>query len=270
MVYRSLLALAVGFMSSCVYSANIYVDGSTPARMHTVVMPVLGDAITPIFFLGNDGQRFMADIDAKAARDFELNQITLTQYLNALQPNSRSHGVIGYTMGGAKFHGNEIEERTCAIVLADELAMRTTSTMFHEAIHCRTFADLRKDRNAFSLAVSFNKPALGMTTMQYISFYHEALAAFLQVAYASNNGRKDGLSMVLRSAKATENKAVSIGYRTARAALEMCGKPGACPTATADLVRMLSKDSLVMNRITADIVELQMAAVKSGYVLADQ
>lgn len=247
---------------------NLYAPGTTPAKMFAVVYPVLGDKVTPIFFMGNDGQRFLNDLDPEAVKRAGVEQITIDQYYKALTPETRANGVLGYSLGGAKFSGNEKEEVTCGIVVADKGAMKTTSTMFHEAIHCKTFAELRKDKAAFALAVSFNKPGLKLTSFQFVSYYHEALAAFLQVAYDSNDGHKDGLGMIIRYSKSNKNTATSIGFRTARAALKLCGKAGSCPTDTPALVKMLSNNTDAMDAITTDMVELHRAAVASGYVVA--
>lgn len=248
---------------------NLYVAGTTPAKMFDVVSPVMGP-VTPVFFIGSDGARFMGDLDQSAVKRAKVSDLALSQYRKALVPETRSHGVLGYTLGGARFSGNEAKDVTCAIVVADEGALKTTSTMFHEAVHCKTFAELREDKRAFDVAMSFKTPEMGLTSLQYISYYHEALAAFLQVAYASNEGQKHGLSMIVRTAKAEENKAVSIGYRTARAALRLCGEKNSCPTSTTDLVRVLAGNADVMKSITMDMVELQHAAVSSGYVVAGQ
>ncbi|ORL53304.1 hypothetical protein B7H18_02630 [Pseudomonas putida] len=53
--------------------------------------------------------------------------------------------------------------------------MRTTTTMFHESVHCKNFSELRNDRGAWNLAASMNRPALGMNNNQFMSLFHEVL-----------------------------------------------------------------------------------------------
>lgn len=251
------------------HAANIYKPGTTSSKMYEVVAPVLGDSITPIFLLGNDPVRLIKEMDSDAVKNAQVSEKAVRQYVAALKPDSYSHGVVGYILGGYKFDGNESSFKTCAIVFANANFIKTTETLFHEAIHCKNSSDLQKDKTAFLRSVSHYNVTLGLTKRQYQSSYHEALSAFLQVSYHANEGRSDGLQMVKRYAAESENKAVSIGYRTARAALKTCGASGACPTDTSGMVKMLSERDDLISLIHADMVELLQAAVKNGYVVAD-
>ncbi|HGY9638076.1 MULTISPECIES: hypothetical protein [Pseudomonas] len=248
-------------------AANLYVEGTNPAQMYEVVKPVVGDTVTPIFLFGDNPQELLAHLDPEAVRKAGVEQATFDYYASKVRPESLAYGVVGYAMGGNVVPGNESINKTCAIVMATHEQMRTTSTMFHEAVHCKNFSELRSDRDAWQLAVSMNRPALGMTNQQFLSLFHEVLAAYVQVAYSANQGVVDGVGMVMRAAKPDKNTATSIGYRTARHALKMCSTKDACSTYAPDIVRMLSSNSYARGQVMLDLKELFAAATASGYVV---
>ena len=150
-------------------AANLYVEGTNPAQMYEVVKPVVGDTVTPIFLFGDNPQELLAHLDPEAVRKAGVEQATFDYYASKVRPESLAYGVVGYAMGGNVVPGNESINKTCAIVMATHEQMRTTSTMFHEAVHCKNFSELRSDRDAWQLAVSMNRPALGMTNQQFLS-----------------------------------------------------------------------------------------------------
>lgn len=250
-------------------AANLYVAGTNPSQMYEVVKPVVGDTVTPVFLFGDNPQELLAHLDHEAVRKAGVQQATFDYYVRKLRPESLAYGVVGYAMGGNAVPGNESINKTCAIVMATHEQMRTTTTMFHEAVHCKSFSELRSDRDAWQLAMSMNRPALGMTNQQYMSLFHEVLAAYIQVAYSANQGVVDGIGMVMRAAKPDKNTATSIGYRTARHALKMCSTKDACSTYSPDVVRMLSSNSYARGQVMLDLKELFAAAQASGYVVED-
>lgn len=258
-------------VSSCMAggatASNIYVEGSTPSRMYKVIKPVVGADVTPIFFLGSDALLFNNSVDPVLSEKAGVGEETIHYYLANLKPDSFKYGIEGYALGGYGAPGNEESNRTCAIVLATDAQMKTTSTMFHESVHCRAFADLRADPVASRTAVAMNRPSLGMTDGQFMSLFHEVLAAYIQVAYAANDGVVDGIGMVMRAAKPDKNTATSIGFRTARNALKVCGQKGACSTRASDVVRMLQDNTFARGQMMLDIKELFEAAKESGYVV---
>lgn len=226
-----------------------------------------GDAVTPVFLFGNNAAELMAYLDPEAVKEAGIGQATFDYFVSKLIPDSQVHGVVGYAIGGFSVPGNESVSRTCAIVMASHQQMQTTTTMFHEAVHCKNFAELRVDNEAWKLAVSMNRPALGMSNNQFMSLFHEVLAAYIQVAYNSNLGVKDGLGMVMRASQPDKNTATSIGYRTARHALKMCSTKEACSTYAPDVVRMLASNDYARGQMMLDLKELFAAARQSGYVV---
>lgn len=248
-------------------AANLYKEGTTPYRMFKVVEPVVGNAVTPVFIMGDQPLRFLADMDYEAVKAAGVKEETLRYYMANLKPESKGFGLVGYAMSGSGVPGNEVKSKTCAIVVAGDEQMKTTSTMFHESIHCKNFAALRDDPKAWLVAASFNDPSLGMTINQFMSLFHEVLAAYMQVAYASNLGLQDGMGMVRGAAAPDHNTATSIGFRTARRALALCAKKDACPTDSVALVTMLARDPVLKAELTQDIYELYLAAKATGYVV---
>jgi hypothetical protein len=264
-----LIALALVCIAGPVSAANIYKPGTVPDLMFKVVEPVLGNAVTPIFVMGDDPTKFISSMDYNAVKAADVKRETLRYYLTNLKPGIEVYGIHGYAMGGSGVPGNEVRSRTCAIVISSAEYIKTTSVMFHESIHCKSFEALRSAPEAWQLATSLNTPALGMTEGQFMSLFQEVLAAFMQVAYNSNLGMKDGMSMVMTAAKPDSNTATSIGFRTARRALSLCAKKDACPTDPVALVKMLAGDAALTAELTQDIHELFLAARASGYVVED-
>lgn len=259
--------LAFACLMGSVSAANLYKEGTTPYLMFKVVEPVVGGAVTPVFILGDDPTQFVANMDYEAVKAADVKEETLRYFLTNLKPESKAYGLVGYAMGGSRVPGNELKSRTCAIVISSAEQMKTTSTMFHESIHCKNFAALRENREARILAASFNDPSLGMADNQFMSLFQEVLAAYMQVAYASNLGLQDGIGMVQRAAVPDQNKATSIGFRTARRALALCAKKDACPTDPVELVYFLARDPVLKAELTQDIHELYLAAKATGYVV---
>ena len=265
---RTSFCIAALLLASTGASAfNLYKEGSTPALMYAVVRPVVQDKVTPVFLFGNDPGELIAFLDPAAVQDAGISQTTFDYYMANVRPESLAHGVVGYAMGGYAVPGNELSNRTCAIVMATHDQMRTTTTMFHEAVHCKNFTELRADRQAWDLAASMNRPALGMTNNQFMSLSHEVLAAYIQVAYSVNQGVQDGLGMVMRAAQPDKNTATSIGYRTARSALKICGTKDACSTHAPDVVRMLKSNTYARAQMMLDLKDLFDAAKASGYIV---
>jgi hypothetical protein len=170
------LACLVGPASA----ANIYKPETTPDLMFKVVERIVGGAVTPIFIMGDEPLKFMADVDSEAVVAAGVKEETMRYYLAHLKPESKAYGITGYALGGSGVPGNEVRSRTCAIVVSSSQQMKTTTTMFHEAIHCKNFAALRDDPVAWRLASSLNSPALGMTNNQFMSLFEEVLAAYMQ------------------------------------------------------------------------------------------
>jgi hypothetical protein len=263
------VVMLIAALSGYASAANIYVKGTTADQMYRVVAPVLGDQTTPVFFVGSDGLRFLRDLDGQRVRDAGLTADTFRYYYGALKGDASNHGVLGYILGGIDAPGNEKYNASCAIVVSNEGALRTTRTYFHEAIHCRTTADLRLDKQAWMFAKSLNKNHEVVSAKYFMSYFHEVLAAYLQVAHSANNHIEDGRSMIEQQALLQTNAAESIGFRTARSALRLCGIKNACPTDTAALIRYLSENESAVNEFNMDILELHKAAIDSGYVVAD-
>lgn len=262
----TLTALLLG-LTSCASAANLYKPKSTPSRMFDVVSPVLGQKVTPVFILADQRTKFTKSISQAAAESAGIGADTLIYFDKNLRPDLTKYGINGYAMSGIDAPGNERENRVCAIVISNERYMRTTTTMFHEAVHCKNFAELRADPEAWKIAVSMNAPWLGMTYDQYMSLFHEVLAAYIQVAYYANQGLQDGIGMVKDAAMTSRNTATSIGYRTARNALKRCSAKDACSTDAVAVTRMLANSPADRADMLLDLKELHKAAVASGYVV---
>ncbi|MDP9653503.1 UNVERIFIED_ORG: hypothetical protein J2W87_001412 [Pseudomonas putida] len=150
------VVLVGGCLVGSLSAANLYKEGSTPYRMFKVVEPVVGDTVTPVFVMGDAPTRFIADMDYVAVKAAGVKEETMRYYLTNLKPESKANGVAGCAMGGKVVPGNEVKSLTCAIVISSDQQIKTTSTIYHESIHCKNFAVLRDNREARLLAASFN------------------------------------------------------------------------------------------------------------------
>lgn len=273
MITKLIQATTLGLLAGYVINssaANLYQPGSVPSMMFDVVSPVVGKQVTPVFFLGEKPGEFAKALNPAAAAKAGVSEDTLSHYTKNLKPDVVKYGINGYAMGGYEVPGNESANRTCAIVVSSAKQMQTTTTMFHEAVHCKNFFELRANPAAWKLAASMNAPWLGMTTNQYMSLYHEVLAAYIQVAYSANQGLKDGLGMVMDAALPNKNTATSMGFRTARNALKRCSLKGACSTDSVTVTRMLASSPADRADFLLDLKELHKAAVASGYVVENK
>lgn len=262
-----LLACPLLLAATSTHAANLYQPGSVPSMMFKVVSPVVGEKVTPVFILADKPGEFAKALDPSAAAKAGVSDDALRYYTQHLKPDVVQYGVKGYAIGGIGAPGNEQENRTCAIVISSNQYMQTTTTMFHEAVHCKNFSELRADPEAWRLAVSMNAPWVGMTTDQYMSLYHEVLAAYIQVAYSANLGLQDGIGMVKDAALPDRNTATSIGYRTALNALKRCSVKDSCSTDAVAVTRMLANSPADRADMLLDLKELHRAAVASGYVV---
>ncbi len=238
--------------------------------MFTVVSPVVGQKVTPVFILADKPGAFAKAIDPATAAKAGVSDDILRYYSKRLKTDVVQYGVKGYAIGGYGVPGNESTNRTCAIVISTARYMQTTATMFHEAVHCKNFSEFRSDPAAWRLAASMNAPWVGMTNDQYMSLYHEVLAAYIQVAYSANQGFQDGIGMVKDAAMQEKNTATSIGFRTARNALKRCSVKDACSTDAVAVTRMLAGSPADRADMLLDLKELHEAAVDSGYVVGNK
>lgn len=267
---KTLLACALLLASSANHGANLYRPGTVPSMMFKVVSPVVEQKVTPVFILADQPGEFAKALDQAAASGAGVSAETLNYYNKNLKPGVTKYGIRGYAIGGYGVPGNETANRTCAIVISSHRHMQTTRTMFHEAVHCKNFSEFRADPAAWKLATSMNAPWVGMTTDQYMSLYHEVLAAYIQVAYSANQGLQDGLGMVKDAAMQDRNAATSIGFRTARNALKRCSVRDACSTDAVVVTRMLADSPADRADMLLDLKELHEAAVASGYVVENK
>lgn len=267
---KALLATVIILATSNTTAANLYQPGSVASMMFEVVSPVVGQQVTPIFLISDKPDELPKSLDASAVAKAGVREDTLSYYTKNLRPDLTRYGINGYAMGGYAVPGNESANKTCAIVLSGYKQMQTTSIMFHESVHCKNFAEMRADPSAWKIAASMNKPWLGMTENQYMSLYHEVLAAYIQVAYSANQGIQDGLGMVIGASRPDKNTATSIGFRTARNAIKRCSVKDACSTDSVAVTRMLASSLADRADMLLDLKELHEAAVASGYVVENK
>ncbi len=268
--FWALSLAAFGFVPLNVAAENIYKEGGFHYESYLKTHPVLGRSITPIFIFSEDREEFLSSLNQASFLESGIHLTTISQYFSQLKPDAKQHGVTAYTLGGKAVVGNEERETTCGIVVAHAFSRDIGETLIHEAMHCKTFSDIRLSHSAKMKASNLYALTSELTGPQFLSLFHEVLAAYLQISFVANGLTDQGDLMVKRAAAAKENKAVSIGYRTARNALDLCSLPRSCPVETEEIIDLILKSKKLTDSTVADIMELHKAAVKSGYVFADQ
>jgi hypothetical protein len=154
-------------------------------------------------------------------------------------------------------------------VFTSVAALKDEGVLTHEAIHCKNafMNGTEAYKNAANPAWQLSKK---LTARQFMVMLDEATAGGLQVAYAYNFGKTAGLRMVQQYADHKQNGVVSIGYRTARRLLDLCGRKDACPTDTIGMINTIVQNKPLLNDLMTDMFEIQAASEKAGLVVADQ
>lgn len=251
-------------------AGNIYKAGSEGDILYKKVEYLLPTEVVPIFIPAKDRIRILKNMDYAAYPKTGLTVSTVSYLVDGVSDKmSDEKGVRAYAITGGSIPGNASSQKFCGIVFTSLAAQNDEGVLMHEAIHCK---------NAFVMGskayVEAANPAWQMskklTARQFRVMLDEATAGGMQVAYAYNNGKTAGLSMVHRYAAHKQNGVVSIGYRTARGLLEMCGRKDACPTDTIGMINTIVQNKPLLNDLMTDMFEIQTASEKAGLVVADQ
>lgn len=249
---------------------NIYVSGSEGDALYKKVEFVLPPEVVPVFIPLEDKKRILKNMDAGVYTKAGLTVDTVKYFMNRIGDRlTATNGVAAYAISGRNIPGNAQRQRFCAVVFTSPAALKDEGVLLHEAIHCK---------NAFVNGTDAYKKAAypawqmskKLTARQFMSMLDEATAGGIQVAYAYNSGRTAGLRMVQSYASHTSNGVVSIGFRTARGLLELCGRKDACPTDTVGMINTIVQNKVLLNDLMTDMFEIQAASEKAGLVLADQ
>lgn len=252
------------------HAENIYEAGSEGDALYKKVAYLLPPEVTPLFIPAEDRTRVLKKMDYAVYPKAGVTVKTVSYLMDRVgEKLTAQNGVAAYAITGGAIPGNEGRQKLCGIVFTSEAALKNDGVLTHEAIHCK---------NAFVNGTDAYKKAAypawqlskKLTARQFMVMLDEATAGGLQVAYAYNSGKTAGLKMVNDYANHTENGVVSIGYRTARGLLEMCGRKDACPTDTVAMINTIVKNKPLLNDLMTDMFEIQAASEKAGLVVADQ
>lgn len=252
------------------HAGNIYKTGSEGDVLYKKVEYLLPPEVVPIFIPLNDKVRILREMDWAAYRKSGLTVDTASYLMGRISDKMTSeNGVRAYVISGKNIPGNAKRQKFCGIVFTSKASLQNDGVLTHEAIHCKNayFNGTEDYKNAANPAWQLSKQ---LTARQFMTMLDEATAGGMQVAYAYNNGKTAGLPMVQRYAALKENGVVSIGYRTARGLLEMCGRKDACPTDTIAMINTIVQNKPLLNDLMTDMFEIQAASEKAGLVVADQ
>jgi hypothetical protein len=261
------------FLASAVAPAsagNIYQPGSEGDVLYKKVQYLLPPEVVPLFIPLKNRTRILKTMDYSAYSKDGLTVKTVSYFIDRMGAKlTAANGVAAYAITGGEIPGNTKRQKFCAIVFTSDASLKNDGVLTHEAIHCK---------NAFVIGseayVKAANPAWQLskklTARQFKVMLDEATAGGLQVAYAYNSGKTAGLSMVQRYADHKQNGVVSIGYRTARRLLDLCGRKDACPTDTIGMINTIVQNKPLLNDLMTDMFEIQAASEKVGLVVADQ
>lgn len=261
------LVLAAALPAS---AENIYKPGSEGDVLYKKVQYLLPPEVVPVFIPAEDRTRILKQMDFDASSKAGLSVKTVSHFIDGMGKKLTSeNGVAAYAITGGGIPGNEKRQKFCAIVFTSAASLKNEGVLTHEAIHCKNAYVIGSEAyvKAANPAWQLSKK---LTARQFKVMLDEATAGGLQVAYAYNSDKTAGLSMVHKYAALKENGVVSIGYRTARGLLEMCGRKDACPTDTVGMINTIVQNKPLLNDLMTDMFEIQAASEKAGLVVADQ
>lgn len=251
-----LVAFTLLAVSPSAFAANVYKPGTQGHEMAEFVGRFLETDMTVLFLRADDYLHYVRQVDEAAYAEAGLGSETLSYLANgALRMFSDNNTRMNaYATSSGDIPGNEEKASVCGIVFGSSDKV-TMDTIFHEAMHCKTGAYLTNDEYTFQrLKAYYNvKPYVEMSN--FVNMFEEAMAAHLQVAYFANEGVSEGIEMVRREAGFDQNGVNSLGVRTARSALEMCGTEGACSTDTLTLAASMMSSPALMEDIKQDMLE---------------
>ncbi|WP_408602306.1 hypothetical protein [Pseudomonas sp. PLMAX] len=270
-VFMRYALLALGLATAAPAKAvNIYEAGSEGDALYKKVQYLLPPEVVPVFIPAKDRGRILKKMDYEAYPKTGLNVKTVSYLIDKVSDKmSPENGVRAYAITGGGIPGNTPSQKFCGIIFTTDAAQNDEGVLMHEAIHCK---------NAYVIGskayVKAANPAWQLskklTARQFKVMLDEATAGGLQVAYAYNSGKTAGLPMVQRYAALKENGVVSIGHRTAKGLLELCGRKDACPTDTVGMINIIVQNKPLLNDLMTDMFEIQAASEKAGLVVADQ
>jgi hypothetical protein len=251
-------------------AVNIYEAGSEGDALYKKVQYLLPPEVVPLFIPAEDRTRILKKMDYNVYSKTGLTVKTVSYFIDKMSKKLiPANGVAAYAITGGGIPGNENRRKFCAIVFTSGASLKNEGVLTHEAIHCKNGLEIGSKAyvKAANPAWQLSKK---LTARQFKVMLDEATAGGLQVAYAYNSGKTAGLQMVKNYASHKENGVVSIGYRTARGLLEMCGRKDACPTDTVGIINTIVQNKPLLNDLMTDMFEIQAASEKAGLVVADQ
>lgn len=252
------------------HAENIYKAGSEGDELYKKVEYLLPPEVVVVFIPLEDRARILKNMEESTYLKAGLNVDTVSYLMDRVSNKMTvENGVQAYAISGKNIPGNADRQKFCGIVFTSRDSLKSERVLTHEAMHCK---------NAFVNGTAAYKDAANpawqlskkLTARQFMTMMDEATAGGLQVAYAYNSGKTAGLQMVKNYASHKENGVVSIGYRTARGLLEMCGRKDACPTDTVGMITTIVQNKPLLNDLMTDMFEIQAASEKAGLVVADQ
>lgn len=249
---------------------NIYQAGSEGDLLYKKVQYLLPPEVVPVFIPSDDKVRILKKMDFDAYPKTGLNLKTVSHLVDSVSGKmTAERGVRAYAITGGSIPGNASTQKFCGIVFTSKAAQNDEGVLMHEAIHCKN-AYVMGSKAYVEAANPAWQLSKKLTARQFRVMLDEATAGGMQVAYAYNNGKTAGLPMVERYAALKENGVVSIGHRTAKGLLELCGRKDACPTDTIGMINTIVQNKPLLNDLMTDMFEIQAASEKAGLVVADQ
>lgn len=224
MLKRIAICISLASAVAPASAGNIYQPGSEGDVLYKKVQYLLPPEVVPLFIPLENRTRILKTMDYSAYSKEGLTVKTVSYFIDRMGKKlTASNGIAAYAMTGGKIPGNEKQRKFCGIVFTSVAALKDEGVLTHEAIHCKNAFMNGTDayKNAANPAWQLSKK---LTARQFMVMLDEATVGGIQVAYAYNFGKTAGLRMVQQYADHKQNGVVSIGYRTARRLLDLCGR----------------------------------------------
>lgn len=247
---KKLLSFALITMAALSLSANghsLYKKDTDADKMARVVSLIADDKAIPFFVHRDNLSLYSSQIDPRKLEGFTLPVDKMDESLSMGRMSDSEYARMTLIPVA------DSDSRVCMITFArDKIDM---VTFVHEALHCKTSKHWDDDDYINLAGVAYVETKPDVSPSVYLNYFEEALVAHLTVAYAMNAGL-DGMDEIRALNKIDKNVSSSIGIRTARNAVQVCGEKGACSLDVMTIANQMMNSPGFIQALKQDAEEL--------------
>lgn len=211
--------MLMAMLSISVNAQSLYTQDSDADKISRFVSMIADEEAIPLFLHRLDSNLYNRQMDRNRIKEITLPVDHMRNALDRDLVNAKEAGRM------TLIPVDNSDKRFCLMTFSH--ATVSMKTLLHEALHCKT-SKYWKDRRYIDIAgTAFIQTNPSVSPSAYMNYFEEALVAHLTVAYAMNKGL-DGMDDINVLVTMDKNAKSSIGVRTARYAMDTCGREGSC------------------------------------------